>query len=296
MARIKVKLVTVNVDGQDVTAKMCTGCMKTKPLQEFNKSSDGSVGGKQSKCKQCKSEWFKNNYKPSDKITRLSEMVVNGETVLAKVCTVCKELKPLVEYSNVNNGVGGKLSKCKECGNKKCREYKEKNREKIREYDRLKWKNNTDTERYRKAMRHNKMKSSERYKVWASKNKELIGIKNKVSYYKRKSLKNTLSIDQINETLEHFGHKCALSGSETFVLDHFIAINTASVGTVQGNIIPLSPFLNTSKKDRNPFEWVNWSHIQEQIIPGSFDKVIKYLAEANEMTEEQYKDFVYSHY
>jgi hypothetical protein len=298
MSRVKkIELVTIVIDGKDVIAKMCTGCMKTKALYEFSNSSDGSAGGKQPKCKQCRSERFKQTYKPSENITRITTMEIDGEVVEAKVCTLCKVLKPMSDYHNAKSGgTGGKNSGCKECVNANSRKYKDDNREKMREYSRIKWANNKEEESLKKKKYYNSEKSSVRFKDWYYKNTGKIKVKNMNWIAKNKKLKASLTIDELNEIVRTFDNKCALTGNANFEFDHFIAVRTGNSGTVKENIIPLCKFLNNSKKSRNPFEWVKWPHIQEMIIPGSFERLIEYLAKENSMTVDQYRDHVYKCY
>lgn len=49
-----------------------------------------------------------------------------------KICTVCKEEKPLDEFYNVKRSKDGKSYRCKECDNKAGKAYKELHRDRVK--------------------------------------------------------------------------------------------------------------------------------------------------------------------
>jgi hypothetical protein len=54
-----------------------------------------------------------------------------------KVCTKCGEKKPLTEFHKSKRSQDGRGCVCDKCSQAKSREYRDKNRERLREYDRV---------------------------------------------------------------------------------------------------------------------------------------------------------------
>ncbi|MEK5165822.1 hypothetical protein NYE69_26230 [Paenibacillus sp. FSL R5-0527] len=97
------------------------------------------------------------------------------------------------------------------------------------------------------------------------------------------------SKEMMNEALEYFGG-CALTGvTDDIQFDHFIPLTWGHGGTYKGNMIPLCKTLNFSKKDFNPFEWIKTQNVD----PKKWVKVIKYLADLNGLSFNEYRSFVY---
>lgn len=296
MARKLIKVVTIIVNGQNVEAKECTRCNVVKPLTDFHKSSGGSAGGRQPKCKVCKSEIFKNSYTPSENITRIVTINIDGVKTKAKKCTGCNIVKPLCDFYNRKAGVGGKYPSCKECQNKQHQQWKNRNSDYLKTYERLRWSENKESERERKRKYYCSEQNNKRWKNWYKNNKDRVKVRNMNRSAKIKELPNTLTSEELAAIMKRFGNRCALTGSEDIELDHFIAVSTGYGGTTLQNIIPLDSWLNVSKKDNNPFEWVKNKHISEKINSEKFDELISYLAELNSMTVDEYRHFVYECY
>jgi hypothetical protein len=152
----------------------------------------------------------------------------------------------------------------------------------------------------------NRDRELNRMKNWKSNNtdaiKEYQKQWQKINLYKRREfrhrkeailskLPSTLTADQIEDIFAHFDNKCALTGSHDDIqLDHFIAVNTGHVGTIHGNMIPLTKPINISKHANNPFEWIK---TQPNISEERFNDVVSYLAHLCGMSDKEYKDFVY---
>ena len=81
----------------------------------------------------------------------LEERVIDGEVVVGKECTKCGEWKPLESgFHNCKTGTGGKKSICRVCTSTVDRNYREENKEVIREYSRKWRKENKDHDLIRK--------------------------------------------------------------------------------------------------------------------------------------------------
>jgi hypothetical protein len=219
------------------------------------------------------------------KIEQLTKIEVDGVLVDAKACGKCKAEKPISCFSKNKNRAFGLQWSCKDCcreerrnhyvNNKEAhyentRAYRERNRERAREYSRRAFKkfleNNPE---------YNRLKSSKRRA-------------------KERLLPADLTIKQANKIREHFGNTCALTGEKDGLhLDHFIALATGHGGTTLANMIPLSSFMNTSKRADNPFEWIKREDIAAQIDPNKWTQLVEYLADLNGMTTQEYEDYVY---
>lgn len=99
--------------------------------------------------------------------------------------------------------------------------------------------------------------------------------------------------EDIKKVLENFDYKCSLTGSEDFHIDHVIPVSLGIVGGEYGNIIPLKADLNMVKGDSNIFEWFADNRERFGLSQRKFDELIEYLADINEMTVEEYRDYVY---
>ena len=98
---------------------------------------------------------------------------------------------------------------------------------------------------------------------------------------------------QLADVLGRFGGGCALTNSKDFQFDHVIPIDVGRCGSVAENLIPLNASLNSSKHANNIFEWFDDNRERFDLSQRKFDELIEYLADINEMTVEEYRDYVY---
>jgi hypothetical protein len=111
---------------------------------------------------------------------------------------------------------------------------------------------------------------------------------------RERSLPDTFTLTQLNETLAQFNGGCALTG-DSFAIhwDHVIPLATGHGGTIYGNMIPLRADLNVSKSDANIFEWFKTNKQRFELSQERFDALIRWLAQVNEMSTSEYRDYVY---
>ena len=64
-------------------------------------------------------------------------------------------------------------------------------------------------------------------------------------------------------------------------------------GTTYGNMWPLCIRLNSSKHNKNIFDWFETNRQRLELSQDKFDTLIKYLADANGKTVEEYRGYVY---
>lgn len=96
-----------------------------------------------------------------------------------------------------------------------------------------------------------------------------------------------------DKVLERFIGGCALTGSDDIHWDHVIPVSIGHGGTILGNMIPLRSDLNVSKNNRNIFEWFPLAKKRFNLSQTKFDELIEYLAKVNDMTTNEYRDYVY---
>ncbi|TFD99602.1 hypothetical protein [Jeotgalibacillus salarius] len=107
-----------------------------------------------------------------------------------------------------------------------------------------------------------------------------------------KKLPSDLATAQAFEILNLF-NGCAISNlDEGTHLDHFICLDTGHGGTTLNNMLPMASSLNISKNHYNPFEWVQNKDVAAQLDIKKWHTALKYLAELNEMTVKEYRDYV----
>lgn len=93
--------------------------------------------------------------------------------------------------------------------------------------------------------------------------------------------------------LRKFDGKCALTGKDVPIhFDHVIPVAIGHGGTVKGNMLPIWQRINSSKSDRNIFEWYEENGDRFDVCPKRFEAAIEYLAELNGMSVEEYRDYV----
>lgn len=232
------------------------------------------------KCKDCIREEqryvYKMRKKHGDSFTlRDSKRPPDGKAE----CKKCGEIKDKTDFYKDSTKSSGVHSYCKDCfremkqrtrrekGEESLRtrrEWASKNRERLREQDRL----------YRERNRDRRRTSEQRRRA------------------RKAGLPDTLSSECVEDILSHFNEKCAICDSPAETLDHFIPLSSGHGGTVKENIIPLCRKMNASKHGRNPFIWAEDYLSEEQ--QERFDEVVKYLADLNELTVEEYREFVFS--
>lgn len=200
-----------------------------------------------------------------------------------KICPICKrELPFTLEYfARKIKGTDILNSQCRECKNIEKRKYRksETNLEKGREYQKAYFLKNKDKELLRYKEQYHKRKNTEQYKE----NK-------KARDQRRRAVKNgtyaDYSIKEWEECKEHFNHQCAYCGGKTELSqDHFIPLSKGGELTIN-NAIPSCKKCNSSKRDRDFFEWYKaqpfYSKTRER-------KILRYLNYDPQNHEQQLK-------
>lgn len=184
--------------------KECNKCGEIKEFLNFNNSSVTKDGLSPS-CKECY-----NNYRKMIRVKHIEETFIqpSEEFLLSnyKKCCICKNEKLLIDFSKDKSNVNGRSNKCRLCKNAMSREFKKKNKEKIRiESREYKLKNKDKIEEYSKKRY---LEKKEHIKIaaknWRLKNKEKVK-EIRRSYTKnnpdRFSLKNSLKRAKIKNSI-----------------------------------------------------------------------------------------------
>ena len=180
-------------------------------------------------------------------------------------CHKCQEVKEIKYFYKGSTRASGVNPKCKECTNRDNkakrrnperkdlevrRKWSEKNKDRLREYNRQYRENNRD--------KHNAKEGRRRAR--------------------KRNLPDTFTGEEYSEIRECFFNLCSICESDFEHMDHFIPLASGHGGTFYGNMVPLCRSCNTSKKDSNPFEWANnLSKKQRE----NFDALVAYLTKVN---------------
>lgn len=248
---------------EGIKGKKCTKCYEWKPLDSGFHGDKRGLGGRTAKCKDCVAVYKRNYYKE------------NSE----------KEKKRTKEWYEIN----------KEVALERQRVYRELNREKVAETNRIYRLKNIDkirevSRRYRE---RNKDKVTLQKRKWYLANKDIVEVRNLRRRSRMTLARNDLTVEEKDMIWKYFNNKCALSCSDDVSIDHVIPINTGRGGTHKGNIIPLKTELNQSKGPDNIFEWFEANRQRFELSQNKFDRLIDFLAEANDMSVDEYRDYVY---
>lgn len=122
--------------------------------------------------------------------------------------------------------------------------------------------------------------------------------KDRLASARRESRLNRLVNDftdiQEEEMRTKFNNVCALTGKDIPThVDHVIPVSIGHGGTTLPNMLPIGQRLNSSKGAKNIFEWYKENGDRFEVLPEMFDRAIEYLASLNDMTVNEYRDYVY---
>lgn len=248
----------------DIVAKECSRCGLVKSLRHYGKHK-GCLAGVNSECKRCASERArKYRIEHKDSLSFIEDRRERGRKWREENPTYFREYyKRNREQVLEANYRWAKL-----------------NRDKMREYNRRYAANNPD-----------KVRDSR--KRWEENNPEKLIMKTQKRLARRRSLPDSITEEQRKYILVKFSYGCALTGESDYHWDHVIPLATGHGGTIYENMIPLRADLNISKSNRNIFEWFADNRERFGLSQRKFDELIEYLADINEMTVEEYRDYVY---
>ena len=220
---------------------------------------------------------------------------VNGN-VLSRECSICREMKSITSFNKRTGGFAGHKTYCKTCASESFKRWREDNIEKEKERRRDYYIENREIE-IRNAkiyVEMNRDKVAETKRRWKVNNRELHALSEQRRRTRKSKLPCNFTAKDLESLLRKFDNSCALTGrKDNLQIDHIIPLATGHGGTIYGNMAPLTGVLNSSKNDANIFEWFEANRRRFELSQDKFDRLIDFLAEANDMTVEEYRDYVY---
>lgn len=243
---------------------------------------------------------------------------VDGQTVDAKACGNCGEVKALAEFYK-GKEAGGRQTWCKACKAEYRREQYNNNRDTELERNRQYYANNREVvlerqrqyntnnrevviERQRDRYATNREAECERSRQYHEANREAIlerqrqyNVENrelfKAREHKRRAFQRSLPAEKLDLTLPEYA-VCALTGTtDNIHVDHVIPLSWRHGGTVRENMVPLSGTLNRSKKDKHLFHWFDSVKERYDLSQDRFDAMVAHLAELNNLTVDEYREY-----
>lgn len=228
---------------------------------------------------------------------------VDGE-VLSKTCSTCKKMLPIDNYTKQSRGVGKTKPNCRQCCSAYAKTYYTENMDELLSYKK-KWEDEnkgkikerlerTREKRLKRQREHyqgNRKVKISKTRAWQIANQPRV----RANYNRRRARQMSLPTDKdLSAVYEYNEGRCVFTDvSENVHMDHFIPLSIGHGGTVVGNLILLRGDLNISKNNSNPFEWFRENKERFSLCDEKFASVIQRLADINEMTTEDYKDYVY---
>ncbi|MDA1526343.1 hypothetical protein PDJ99_24730 [Bacillus cereus] len=195
-------------------------------------------------------------------------------------CTICKKPKLLDNFYIAKGYFLNANSECKECDPIKQKKYYEENKEERNAY-KTKWARENRNSRYESCAK------------WIRENRDKARNYTRNRRAKKRALPDTLTHEENNEILKRYNFSCALTGEvDKLNLDHIIPLNIGHGGTTYENMLPLSDKLNSSKSDRNIFEWAVENHEYNGFTLERFYQVMTEVAERHKMPLEDYEEYV----
>lgn len=207
--------------------KKCSKCGEYKKFELFHRDKNSKDGYK-TWCKDCrKKETKEYRKKHREKVLEAkrewykktkTEIEIRNKRALElieKKCTSCEEIKEIKQFRQRANG--GYYSVCKQCENKKNKEYRKNNPDKINEL---------------KVISENRRR------------------------YQKSKLDKSLTSKEWNECKKFFNNECAYCGRKmnNLTQDHFIPLSKDGEYSKK-NIIPSCRSCNSRKNNKDFYEW-----------------------------------------
>lgn len=184
-----------------------------------------------------------------------------------KPCNMCGRYLPLDSFGKKKRGFLGVKGRCKDCLSTQQKSYYFSTPE-YKEYH----KNYT-----------NKWRNDNRAR-WRE-----INLKNNASRrgqkIRRRTMKALLPCEFTNNELEDLFK----GSSRRYEIDHFIPLSIGHGGTYKGNLMVIPKDWNTSKSNKNPFEWCKENLTREEL--DLYMGKVENLAKLNEMSLIEFEDY-----
>ncbi len=117
----------------DQALKICSACYTPKPKNQFERRPD-SIDGLRAQCKKCQSGRRGSGRRQDDKGQGQIDVDSNK-----KKCSSCHHIKPATSFRKCARNKDGRRTQCKDCQKLREDEYREANRELLRQKSRRYW-------------------------------------------------------------------------------------------------------------------------------------------------------------
>lgn len=296
-------------------SKICTKCKQEYPAtKEYFHRNKNKKDGFESICKVCKNKYYEENkihilettrqYREENKEhcqeIRKKYHQENKDLIARQMKEYYEENKEQLleyreEYYKENKEYILEQVKLYREENKgriveKRKKYREKNKERITETCRRYWNNNKEylSRKNREYRIENKEQEQERHRRHYIENPHMYRQSVQRRRSKVKKLPYTLTIEEWNDIKSHFNNSCAYCGmteekhmekfNERLHQEHFVALSNGGEYT-RNNIIPSCKSCNSSKCDKDFFEWY---FKQEYYSKNRERKILKFLNYKND--------------
>lgn len=175
------------------------------------------------------------------------------------------------EFFNKESSNPFKLScRCKECNKIKWKKYYAKNGDKVRERAKI-----NSSKRHKEYYQKNKEKHKEGIRRSRAKNPDLYRTLTQKRLALKRKLPNTMTVEHWEMCKKYFENSCAYCGAKPDILtqEHFIPLSKGG-GYTPDNIIPACFSCNSSKHNKNFFDWYPQ---QEFYSKEREQKILEYL-------------------
>lgn len=258
----------------DLSKKRCKICERVRGSERFYRSKK-HTDGRNTTCKDCirvQLSTPEEMEKKRIRATRYRER--NSEQVKVRVATWHEDNKEhVIEYRR-NYYLANK-----ETILYKNAIYRNDNKEEMAVLKHLWYLRNVESEK-------------EKTKEWARNNPDKVAATQQRYRARLRGYADTLTAEELKGINERFGYSCALSGrTGDLTLDHVVPLSVSDVGTVRGNILPLTRTLNSSKNNRDLFEWYSTFGEVYGLSGVKFNEAVSFIAKENGMSVKEYETY-----
>lgn len=172
-----------------------------------------------------------------------------------KTCYECKQTKPADQFNKRRNSKDGLDTYCRECGNRRKREYNARNKDKVSAMNRRSYEKNPQQylDKARSWLDANRNKARLSAYKYRQRNKDLVALWAKV---RRARLRQAqILLIQPNFFTRLYSSACVYCGSrDSIEADHVIPLSKGGRHS-EGNLVPACKACNRAKHDEFVMEW-----------------------------------------
>lgn len=178
--------------------------------------------------------------------------------VAHRICTKCKELKPLEKFVPRRNRASGTSSACKACIYKQSVEYQRANPDKAYKYTKQWRQKNQERHKANIAKHKATDKAKQTTRAWIERNRERINLKNRARNVMRRGMRKSVTKKRILELLSLQRGRCAVCKCDcrdNYHVDHIYPISKGGDSSAE-NLQILCATCNISKGAKEPTDFM----------------------------------------